>query len=117
MVETVEALKNVDAIVNTPGVDAVYVGPADLSISLGLPPGNNDDDRTFTDALNTIVAACKNAGVVAGIHSTGSLTPKRLEQGFTMVTVTADNVAMGVGVRAELAKARGGDGSGDGSMY
>lgn len=117
MVETVQALNNVDAIVNTPGVDAVYVGPADLSISLGLPPGNNDDDAEFTEALHTIVAACQNAGVVPGIHSSGSLTPLRLEQGFRMITVTADNVAMNVGVQAELARARGEGSEGSNSMY
>lgn len=118
MVETVEALGNVDAIVNTPGVDAVYVGPADLSISLGLPPGNNDDAPEFVEALETIVAACQNAGVVPGIHSSGSLTPRRLEMGFKMITVTASLVAMGVGVRAELAKARSTEGSGDSNkMY
>lgn len=117
MVETVDALNSVDDIVNTPGVDAVYVGPADLSISLGLPPGNNDDVPEFTEALNTIVAACQNAGVVPGIHSSGALTPRRLEQGFKMITVTADNVAMGVGVRAELAKARGDGSASSDSMY
>ena len=117
MVETVDALNNVDAIVNTPGVDAVYVGPADLSISLGLQPGNNDDVAEFTDALTTIVAACQNAGVVPGIHSSGSLTPLRLEQGFRMITVTADNVAMNVGVKAELARARGEGAEGSNAMY
>ena len=117
MVETVQALNNVDAIVATPGVDAVYVGPADLSISLGLPPGNNDEAAEFTDALHTIVAACKNAGVVPGIHCSGSLTPKRLEQGFKMITVTADNVAMNAGVKAELARARGETAQADKSMY
>ncbi|MEM7091427.1 MAG: aldolase/citrate lyase family protein [Actinomycetota bacterium] len=118
MVETVQALGNVEAIVSTPGVDAVYVGPADLSISLGLPPGNNDDVPEFVEALETIVAACSDHGVVAGIHSTGSLTPRRLEMGFRMITVTADNVAMGVGLRAEIAKARsGGDGDGADKMY
>lgn len=117
MVETVDALNNVDAIVNTPGVDAVYVGPADLSISMGLPPGNNDDDSQFTEALETIVAACNNAGVVPGIHSSGSLTPRRLEQGFRMITVSADNVALGVGIRAELARARGEGSGGSNQMY
>ncbi len=117
MVETVQALNNVDAIVATPGVDAVYVGPADLSISLGLKPGNNDDVAEFTEALETIVAACTNAGVIPGIHSSGTLTPLRLEQGFKMITVTADNVAMNLGVRAELARARGEGSQASNSMY
>ena len=118
MVETIEALGNVDAIVNTPGVDAVYVGPADLSISLGLPPGNNDDVPEFVEALETIVAACNNAGVVCGIHSSGSLTPRRIEMGFRMITVTADGVALGVGLRAEIAKARStGEGGDADKMY
>lgn len=117
MVETAQALGNVEAIVNTPGVNGVYVGPADLSISLGLPPGNNDDEPVFTEALETIVAACQNAGVTPGIHSSGSLTPRRLEQGFKMITVSADLVAMGVGLRVELAKAAGKGGDGADKMY
>lgn len=117
MVETVQALGNVEAIVNTPGVDAVYVGPADLSISLGLPPGNNDDAPVFVEALNAIVAACQNAGVVPGIHSTGALAPRRMEMGFKMITVSADLVAMGIGLRSELAKARGEGGSASDKMY
>ena len=42
MIETAEAIANLDEILSVPGVDAIYVGPADLSISLGLEPGNND---------------------------------------------------------------------------
>lgn len=110
MVETAQALANVDEIVAVDGVDAVYVGPADLSISLGLPPRNNDDEPVFVEALETIVTACKNAGVVPGIHSSGSLTPRRLEMGFRMITVTADNVALRLGVSAELKRARNLDG-------
>lgn len=106
MVETAEALANVDEIVAVEGVDAVYVGPADLSISLGLPPGNNDDVPMFVEALETIVAACNSAGVVPGIHSSGSLTPRRLEMGFRMITVTTDTVALRQGVTAELKLAR-----------
>ena len=118
MVETAEALRNLDGILAVPGVDAIYVGPSDLSISLGLPPGNNDDAPAFADALEQVVAGCAAAGVVAGIQSTGSLTPKRLAAGFRMVTVTTDLVAMRKGVASELAEAReeDTDGSGDG-MY
>lgn len=118
MVETVQALAAVDDIVAVPGVDAIYVGPADLSISLGLPPGNNDDAPEFVEALETIVAACKNAGVVPGIHSSGSLTPRRLEMGFRMITVVADGVGMAVGIKAEMDRAKGaGDAGGTDKIY
>ena len=100
MVETVAALENLEDIVSTPGVDAVYVGPADLSVSLGLPPGNNDGVAAFDDALAAIVAACQNHGVVPGIHSTPTLTPTRVAQGFRLVTVTADNAALSATVTA-----------------
>lgn len=119
MIETVDALSNLDDILSTPGVDAIYVGPADLSLSLGLPPGNNDDASSFTEALLAIVAACRKHGVVPGIHATGALTPRRLEQGFRMVTVTADGVAMRIGLLAELDLARrpADAAAGDGALY
>lgn len=106
MVETTAALENLDDIVSTPGVDAVYVGPADLSVSLGLPPGNNDGVAAFDDALAAIVAACGRHGVVPGIHSTPTLTPTRVEQGFRLVTVTADNAALTSTVTANLHSVR-----------
>lgn len=119
MIETAEAVGNLDDILSVPGVDAIYVGPADLSLSLGLPPGNNDDASSFTEALLAIVAACRKHGVVPGIHATGALTPRRLEQGFRMVTVTADGVAMRIGLLAELDLARrpADAAAGDGALY
>jgi 4-hydroxy-2-oxoheptanedioate aldolase len=106
MIETVEALANLYAILSTPGVDAIYVGPADLSLSLGLPPGNNDDRSEFTDALTAIVAACQRHGVVPGMHTIASLAERRLEQGFRMLTVSADIAAVRSGMRADLDLAR-----------
>jgi 4-hydroxy-2-oxoheptanedioate aldolase len=105
MIETTEALANLDDILSVPGIDAVYVGPADLSISLGLGPYSNDGDPVFDDALAAIVAGCHRHGVVPGIHSTGPLTPRRREQGFRMITVTSDALATRVGYEAELAAA------------
>jgi len=84
---------------------------------LGLPPGNNDDQPEFVEALETIVAACDRHGIVAGIHSSGALTARRLEMGFRMVTVTADSVALGVGLRLEIAKAKAASTGDDGQMY
>ena len=113
MIETVQALNNLETILAVPGIDAIYVGPADLSLSLGLPPGNNDDRAEFTDALTRIVSCCRNAGVVPGIHSTGTLAPRRLEQGFRMITVSSDLVAMRARMDQELSQAKATDGKAD----
>jgi 4-hydroxy-2-oxoheptanedioate aldolase len=119
MIETVEALSNLDDILSVPGIDAVYVGPADLSVSLGLEPYGNDGNPVFDDALATIVDACRRHGVVPGIHATGALTPRRREQGFRMITVTGDALAIRAGFASELAAAAGETpaGSDSGKMY
>ncbi len=113
MVETAEALDNVDAIASTPGIDGLYVGPSDLSISLGLAPGNNDDDETFAAAIAAISTAAANAGVFAGIHSNVDVAPLRLEQGYRFVTVSSDAVALRAAATAELARMRGTESSTD----
>ena len=122
MIETTEAISNLDAILDVPGIDAVYVGPADLSLTLGLPPAGDQDDASFDEALDTIVAACTKRGIVAGIHANPGLTQKRIAQGFRMVTVSSDLLALASGVAADLAAARStdgadADGDADGAMY
>jgi 4-hydroxy-2-oxoheptanedioate aldolase len=117
MIETAEAISNLDDILSVPGVDAIYVGPADLAISLGLDAYGNDDNPIFTDALATIVAGCQRHGVVPGIHATGPQTPVRRAQGFRMITVTSDALAMRAGYASELAAARGDQASGNDSLY
>lgn len=107
MIETREAVENLPAILEVPGIDAVYVGPADLSLTLGLPPGNNDGESAFDEAYATIVAHCADAGVVPGCHASGALTPTRFAQGFRMVTASSDQLAMAAGAAAELDAARG----------
>ena len=102
MIETVEALESMDEIVAAKGVDAVYVGPADLSISLGLPPGENDDDETFVQALKKILSSCDDNAVVAGIHASAARAPLRLEQGFRMVTMSMDLPSLGTAMQADL---------------
>jgi 4-hydroxy-2-oxoheptanedioate aldolase len=118
MIETTEAVANLDDILAVPGIDAIYVGPSDLSITLGLGPGNHDEAPSFVEALDTIAAGCARAGLVAGIHGTGALTPDRLERGYRMVTVTGDLQAMRLGLADEAERARGlGGGGSSGSMY
>ncbi len=105
MIETAEALGKIDEILSVSGVEAIYVGPADLSISLGLPP--RPDSPRLDEALNLIVDACSRHGVVPGVHASASLCAKRVEQGFRMITVSADIVALRRAVADDVATARG----------
>ncbi|MGB1630121.1 MAG: HpcH/HpaI aldolase family protein [Acidimicrobiales bacterium] len=107
MIETKQAVDNLPDILQVPGIDAVYVGPADLSLTLGLPPANNDGDAAFDEAYATIIAECDNAGVMPGCHASGSLVQQRFGQGMRMVTAIADQIALAAGAKADLARARG----------
>ena len=73
-----------------PGVDAIYVGPNDLLLSLGFPAAADSDEPLFNDTLKKIVDACHNAGVAPGIHASPQLAAKRREQGFEIITVASD---------------------------
>ena len=117
MIETREALANIDAILSVPGVDAIYVGPADLSISLGIEPGNNDGNPVFDDAYATILAACERHGVVPGCHTLAALGTRRVEQGFRMVTVHNDALGLARSAKDDLATARGKTAGPDTSTY
>lgn len=105
MIETVEAMRNIDDILSVPGVEAIYVGPNDLSISLGLKP--NTADPRLDEAMLEIVAGCRRNGVVPGVHASAAICAKRIDQGFGMVTVSADVAALRKQVSDDVATARG----------
>jgi len=102
MIETVEALENVEAIAAVEGVGALYVGPADLSLSMGYRVGMDQPDPEFDAALRRVVAACEANGVIPGIQASPDLVPKRREQGFTMITVGYDYQPMVAAIRTDL---------------
>lgn len=92
MIETAEALKNLDAILSVPGVDAVYVGPSDLSLSLGCKPRLDQTDAAVVDAQHRIVEACRRHGVIAGIHTASSAYAlKMIAAGYRFVTLASDS--------------------------
>lgn len=117
MVETRQAVEHVEEIVSVPGVDAVYVGPADLSITLGLPPAAEQSNESFTDALARIVDACQRHDVIPGIAGNATTAPKRLAQGFRFVEVASDIGLLGVGGRRALDEVRPATGSAAESAY
>jgi 4-hydroxy-2-oxoheptanedioate aldolase len=94
MIETAEALANVDRIVAVPGVSAAFIGPFDLSLALGLTAGDNDGEPVFDDAIQKIMSACRTAGVVPAVLSNARVAPRRVEQGFQMISVTMDTIAL-----------------------
>lgn len=100
MIETARGLAQVDEILAVPGVDAVYVGPADLSLSLGLRPLLDQSDAVFTEALTTITRAASRHGVAAGVHASPALAATRQEQGFSMITVGIDLTVVTEGMQA-----------------
>lgn len=106
MIETVAALESIEAIVSVPGVDAVYIGPADLSMSLGLRPAADNPGEPFDNALAAVVAACNRHGVVPGVHASAALAEKRSAAGFRMITVGFDSTGMFAALRADLGTSR-----------
>jgi len=102
MIETAQALADVEAIAAVPGVDALFVGPFDLSIALGLPPGDNDGNEIFDDALTRTIAAASAAGIALAVLSNQLVAPRRVAQGFQMVSVTMDTVALATASTAAL---------------
>jgi 4-hydroxy-2-oxoheptanedioate aldolase len=107
MIETAEAIENLDAILDVEGIDAVYIGPSDLAVSLGLPPGLDNPDPRFQDAVASVLAGCKRRSITAGIHSGPPVAAARLAEGFGMVTVATDLLALESGARAALEAATG----------
>jgi 4-hydroxy-2-oxoheptanedioate aldolase len=106
MVETQVAVDNVEEIVSVPGVDAVYVGPADLSVTLGLSPGPDHAEPSFTHALERVIDTCRRHNVVPGIAGNAETAVKRLEQGFRLVEVASDAGLLGVGAGSALKRVR-----------
>ena len=76
MIETRQAVENVDEILSVPGIDAVYIGPADLSITFGLPPRMDQDDPEWNAAITRVREACVRHGVIPGIHADAGLAGK-----------------------------------------
>jgi 4-hydroxy-2-oxoheptanedioate aldolase len=112
MIETATALGNLDDILSVPGIDAVYVGPADLSLTLGLEPRMDQDAPSFEEARQTISAACQRHGIVPGIHANASLAKKHADAGYRMITISTDVGAMSSQAAADLRSVRSGGDSG-----
>ena len=108
MIETRQALDNLDEIVAVEGLDAVYIGPSDLSSALGYKPGFDRTEPELVEAIDMVLAKAKERGLVAGIHN-GSVEYARsmIEKGFRLVTVGSDARFVAAGAADTVARMRG----------
>ena len=108
MIETAAALADVDAICAAPGLAGVYVGPADLAISMGVDVTKANTDPAVREAIVGIHRAATAAGIVPAIHAgNGKVGHAMAELGFQMITLASESQAMRRGAAEGLDEARG----------
>jgi 4-hydroxy-2-oxoheptanedioate aldolase len=110
MVETRLGVENIEEIASTPGLDGIYIGPADLALGLGLAPDLDKQEPEHVAAVAKILAACQKHGVVPGIQcGNGTSARKYADRGFRFVTFTKDSSLLPSAVEKGIAAAIGGD--------
>jgi len=104
-IETQEAMTNLKGILSVPGIDGVYVGPADLALSHGMPPGTSSAE--LDALLSHIVTACAASSRIPAIHCTsGADAREKVALGYRMCSIGSDSVWLGSGYTQQVALAR-----------
>lgn len=107
LIETAEGLANAEAILTTPGLDGVYIGTIDLSLSLGLAGLGDLDDPTLSAAVERILNLARRLGRVVGMHARTAAEARELAaRGFGLITVMTDSAALESAARGTLRAAR-----------
>jgi 4-hydroxy-2-oxoheptanedioate aldolase len=107
MIESREGLAAREEICAASGVDGIFVGPADLAVSLGLPPAAEPRPGEHADAVRDIRECAVRHGLFAGIHAgTAAQAAQRAAEGFTLVTISTDTGLLRWAMRKSLRDAR-----------
>jgi 4-hydroxy-2-oxoheptanedioate aldolase len=105
MIETAQALSNLDEILAVEGLDGVYVGPSDLSLSLGCKPTFDDVDAPVAEAIEHIVNRATAHGRIAGIHNGRvDVARARAALGYRFLTVGSDARLLAAGSQQVLSQ-------------
>jgi 4-hydroxy-2-oxoheptanedioate aldolase len=108
MIETAAGLAAAEEICSVPGLSGVYVGPADLAISLGVGVAKATNNPHVRDAITRVQRAAIASGVVPGVHAGDGVTGKELAAlGFQMITLAPESQALRRGAVAHLDEATG----------
>jgi 4-hydroxy-2-oxoheptanedioate aldolase len=110
MIETAAAVSSLSQICAVEGLAGLYVGPADLAISMGVDVVGATKHPAVLDAIVRIHRAANDAGLVTGIHAGGGKTGRAMAQlGFRMITLAAESQALRRGAAEHLREATDGD--------
>lgn len=91
-IETREAIQNLDAILEVPGIAGIYIGPSDLSMALGKEPRKGQSDPEVVEARRMILAAAKRHGIPAGIHTNSTkVAVEMIKEGFQLTSLQSDD--------------------------
>ncbi|TXL73949.1 2,4-dihydroxyhept-2-ene-1,7-dioic acid aldolase [Vineibacter terrae] len=107
MIETQEAIDNLEAILDVPGVNGVYVGPSDLGLSLGLKPMLDRDEPQVLAIYEKLVHETRKRGQFAGLHNgTPAYAARMIAMGFQFVTIANDSGLMAKAAREAVQATR-----------
>jgi 4-hydroxy-2-oxoheptanedioate aldolase len=110
MIETADAVANLDGIVSTPGLDGVYIGPADLTLGLSgrrYPTGFDREEPEIVEVIQTILHKAHKAGIRACLHNgTPTYAAKAIGWGFDLVTISNDVRLLAGAAQSSVATAR-----------
>jgi len=104
-IETREAIKNIDEICSVKGVDVCYVGPTDLSMSLGV--FGQTTHPVFKEATSRVIKACRKWGVAPGMHCSVESINEAIEEGFQFVALASDLNHLIAGAKAAISRVKG----------
>jgi len=108
MIETREALDQLDAILDVPGIDGIYVGPSDLGLSLGLPPRLDREETDILKIYERLIREGDKRGIAAGLHNgTAAYAKRMIGMGLKLVTISNEVGLMVAAARAAVREARG----------
>jgi 4-hydroxy-2-oxoheptanedioate aldolase len=103
MIETKEGLNNLEEICATPGVDVIYIGPADLSYALGMAPRADNPDPLHMSTCDRIKEVAHRHGKKVCMHcASAEFAAASVKRGFDMVMITSDLSSMIAGIKKEI---------------
>jgi 4-hydroxy-2-oxoheptanedioate aldolase len=110
MIETAAAVSSLPQICAVEGLAGLYVGPADLAISMGVDVIGANKHPAVLDAIARIHRVAAGAGLVTGIHAGNGETGRAMARlGFRMITLAAESQALRRGAAEHLREATNGD--------